>query len=266
MFFLSKLLPIFIYPLGLSCLLMVLGLVWLWKHPKRATGAIALSLFILFSTSNPTISKKFVSTLEWQYFPLDPVPTADAIVVLGGATAPASAPRPWVEVLEAGDRILYGARLYNQARAPKLILSGGRVSWRGDSGGSSPSEADDMKQFAMAMNVPESAIVLEGKSLNTRQNAVNVKKILDEQSIESVLLVTSAIHMPRSVAIFKKLGIDVIPAPTDYLVPTKAFKAVNSTWQGRILSLLPDSEAIARFTRALKEYVGFTIYRLRGWV
>ncbi len=263
MFFLSKLLPIFVYPLGLSCLLMALGLVWIWKHPGRATWAIALSLFILFSTSNPIISNKLVSTLEWRYFPLDPMPTADAIVVLGGATAPASAPRPWVEVLEAGDRILYGARLYTQKRAPKLILSGGRVSWRGDSG---TSEADDMKQFAVAMNVPESAILLEGDSLNTRQNAVNVKKILDEQSIESVLLVTSAIHMPRAVAIFKKLDIDVIPAPTDYLVPTDAYESVNSTWQGRILSLLPDSEAIARFTRALKEYVGFTIYRLRGWV
>lgn len=263
MFFLSKLLPIFVYPLGLSCLLMALGLVWIWKHPGRATWAIALSLFILFSSSNPVISNKLVSTLEWRYFPLDPMPTADAIVVLGGATAPASAPRPWVEVLEAGDRILYGARLYTQKRAPKLILSGGRVSWRGDSG---TSEADDMKQFAVAMNVPESAILLEGDSLNTRQNAVNVKKILEEQSIESVLLVTSAIHMPRAVAIFKKLGIDVIPAPTDYLVPTDAYESVNSTWQGRVLSLLPDSEAIARFTRALKEYVGFTIYRLRGWV
>ena len=66
-----------------------------------------------------------MSTLEWRYLPLEPVPTADAIVVLGGAVAPALAPRPWVEVSEAGDRILYAARLYNQAKAPKLILSGG---------------------------------------------------------------------------------------------------------------------------------------------
>lgn len=263
MFFLSKLLPLFVYPVGLSCLLMALGLVWLWKSPQRASWAIALALFILFFTSNPIVSDKFVSTLEWRYFPLDPVPTADAIVVLGGATAPASPPRPWVEVLQAGDRILYGARLYNQKQAPKLILSGGRISWRGDSG---PSEADDMKEFALAMGVPESAIVLEGDSLNTRQNAVNVKKILDEQSIKSVLLVTSAIHMPRSVAIFKKLGIDVIPAPTDYFVSTDTFEHINATWQGRLLSVMPEAEAIARFTRALKEYVGFTIYRLRGWV
>ena len=233
---------------------------WIWKHPKRATWAIALSLFILFFTSNPLVSDKLVSTLEWQYFPPDPVPTADAIVVLGGATAPQMVPRPWVEVLESGDRILYGARLYNQGKAPKLILSGGRITWRGGSGAS---EADDMKEFALAMGVPELAIVLEGTSLNTRQNAVNLKPILDRQSAESVLLVTSAIHMPRSVAIFSKLGINVIPAPTDYLVPTET--QIN-TLEGRILALLPEAKSTAHFTQALKEYVGFVIYRLRGWV
>ncbi|MEO0768002.1 MAG: YdcF family protein [Cyanobacteria bacterium J06649_4] len=261
MFFLSKLLPLFIYPLGLSTLLMGLGLVWLWKHPRRASGAIALSLFILFFSSNPAVSSTFVSTLEQQYLPPEPMPTADAILVLGGATAPQLKPRPWVEVSEAGDRILYGARLYNQGRAPKLILSGGRIPWRGGSGAS---EADDMKEIAMAMNVPEADILLEGKSLNTRQNAVNTQVILQAESIDSVLLVTSAVHMPRSVAIFKKLGINVIPAPTDYLVPTE--NAGDITLEGRILGLLPDAGAIYHFTRALKEYVGFTIYRLRGWV
>lgn len=265
MFFLSKLLPLFIYPLGLSSLLMAIGLVLLWRRPKRASGAIALALFILFFSSNPLVSQKLVSTLEWQYLPPNPMPTADAIVVLGGCTVPASAPRPWVEVSDRGDRILYAARLYSQKRAPKLILSGGRVTWRsGDK--DSPSEADDMKEFALAMNVPAKDIVLEGTSLNTRENAVNVQKILKEQSIDTVLLVTSAMHMPRSVAIFKKLGINVIPAPTDYYVPTDRHRAINATVEGRILSLLPDASAQRNFTSALKEYVGFVFYRLRGWV
>ncbi|MBE9060921.1 YdcF family protein [cf. Phormidesmis sp. LEGE 11477] len=262
MFFLSKLLPLFVYPVGLSSLLMALGLVWLWRHPRRATGAIALALFILFFSSNPVVSDKLLSSLEWRYFPPDPVPTADAIVVLGGATVPAIAPRPWVEVGEAGDRILYAARLYNQGHAPKLILSGGRVQWRG---GSDESEADDMKALAMAMNVPAADIILEETSLNTRQNAVNVKEILAAQSIESVLLVTSAVHMPRSVAIFQKLDIEVIPAPTDYLVATPPDESGGTTIEGRILSLLPHAEATGRFTRAMKEYIGFAIYRLRGW-
>ena len=263
MFFLSKLLPLLIYPLGLSCLLMALGLFWLWKHPKRAMWAIASALFILYFSSNTLVSDKLVSSLEWRYLPPDPMPSADAIVVLGGSTAPALEPRPWVELSERGDRILYGARLYNQGKAPKLILSGGRVTWRGGSGGS---EAADMKTLAMAMNVPTDDILLEETSLNTRENAVNVKALMAKQNISSVLLVTSAMHMPRSVAIFKKLGIKVIPAPTDYLVTKESYENVNQTLEGRILSLFPDITAISQFTWAMKEYVGFLFYRLRGWV
>lgn len=264
MFFLSKLLPLFVYPIGLSSLLMAVGLLWLWRYPRRATVAIALALSILFITSNPLVSNWLVRTLEWRYLPPNPMPTADVIVVLGGATEPALAPRPWVEVREQGDRILYAAHLYSQKRAPKLILSGGRISWRG--GSSDPSEADDMKEFATAMAVPDSAIILEGESLNTRQNAVNVQKILTAQSLKSVLLVTSAIHMPRAVAIFNKLGIQVIPAPTDYLVPSELNQSLKATWQGQLLTLLPEAESVSRFTQAMKEYVGFAIYRLRGWV
>ena len=263
MFFLSKLLPLLIYPLGLSCLLMVLGLVWLWKHPKRARWAIAAALFVLYFSSNIAVSDKLVSTLEWRYLPPDPMPTADAIVVLGGATAPALKPRPWVEVSERGDRILYGARLYNQGKAPKLILSGGRVTWRGGSGAS---EAGDMSKIAAAMNVPAEDILLEETSLNTRQNAVNVKALIAQQNINSLLLVTSALHMPRSVAIFRKLGIEVIPAPTDYLVTKEDFEGVNATLQARLIALFPDAVALDQFTVAMKEYVGFLFYRLRGWV
>ena len=263
MFFLSKLLPLFIYPLGLSCLLMVLGLIWLWKKPKRARWAIAASLFVLYFSSNIAVSDKLVSTLEWRYLPPDPMPTADAIVVLGGATAPAIKPRPWVEVSERGDRILYGARLYNQGKAPKLILSGGRIIWRGGSGAS---EAGDMQEIATAMNVPASDILLEETSLNTRQNAVNVKALMAEQNINSLLLVTSALHMPRSVAIFRKLGIAVIPAPTDYLVTQEGFEGADKTLQARVLALFPDAVALDQFTVAMKEYVGFLFYRLRGWV
>ena len=264
MFFLSKLLPLFVYPLGLSSTLLILSLFLLWNHPRKAMVSVALALFILFFSSNPTVSKKMVSSLEHRYFPPEPVPSADAIVVLGGATAPQLPPRPWVEVKEQGDRILYGAKLHNEGHAGTLILSGGRVTWRGGSG--KTSEAQDMKQFAMAMNVPEADILLENTSLNTRENAVNVQKILQAQSLDSILLVTSALHMPRSVAIFEKLGINVIPAPTDYLVSTVNYEDINKTWQGRVLSLFPDAEAQAQFTRALKEYVGFLFYRLRGWV
>ncbi|MEM8614629.1 MAG: YdcF family protein, partial [Cyanobacteria bacterium P01_H01_bin.105] len=85
-FFLSKFLPLLIYPLGLSCLLLLLALIWLWKFPRRSLFAISTALLIIFCSSNPLIALTFVKTLEWQYLPPDPVPAAAAIVVLGGST------------------------------------------------------------------------------------------------------------------------------------------------------------------------------------
>jgi uncharacterized SAM-binding protein YcdF (DUF218 family) len=260
--FLSKLLPLLIYPLGLTCLLLVLALVWLRRYPRRASVAIATALGLLLVSSNPWVSSLVVKSLEWQTLPTQSLPTADAIVVLGGSIYPATPPRPWVEVSEAGDRVLYGVRLYQAGKAPLIIFSGGRITW--NEGG--PSEAADMAEIALAMGVPETAILQEGTSLNTYQNAVNVNQILAQRQLKRVLLVTSAIHMPRSLAIFQKQGIEAIPATTDYRVSETTFAEMRDTREGRILALMPDAEHLYFLTRALKEYVGLVIYRLRGWL
>ncbi|MDY7021275.1 MAG: YdcF family protein [Cyanobacteriota bacterium] len=260
--FLSKLLPLFIYPLGLSCLLMIVALILLWKQPRWAAVAIALALIILLASSNHGISQNLVRSLEWQNIPDRELPKASAIVVLGGGTKPPIPPRPWVDVSEAGDRILYGALLYKQEKAPWLILSGGRIQWDGKE----PPESSDMAEIAGEMGVPESAILQDPSSLNTYQNAVNVRKILDEKNITgSVLLVTSALHMPRSRLVFQRQGIEVIPAPTDFLVSEQDIQP-PATIQGKILDLIPDTKALQEFTQALKEYIGTVVYRLRGWL
>lgn len=261
--FLSKLIPLLIYPLGLSCLLLILAMVWLWKTPRRSLFAIAAVLLILFCSSNPLIAATLVKTLEWRYLPLDPVPSAEAIVVLGGSTRPQSPPRPWVEVQEAGDRILYGVKLYQDGLAPLIVFSGGRIHWKD---AAERSEAEDMTEIAQLMGVPERNILREDESLNTYQNAVNTAQILRQRQINTILLVTSAIHMPRSVAIFKKQGFDVIPAPTDYWVSAESLAAMRGMSLGTFINVLPDTEALDFFTRALKEYIGLAIYRLRGWL
>lgn len=262
--FLSKLLPLLIYPLGLSCLLLLLSLFWLWKFPRRSLFAIATALLILFCSSNPLIAATLVKTLEWQYVPLDPVPAAEVIVVLGGSTRPKSPPRPWVEILESGDRVLYGVKLYQEGVAPLLLFSGGRISWKEQEG--SGSEAKDMAEVAQLMGVPDRAVMLENKSLNTYQNAVETAKLLKQRKIDKILLVTSAIHMPRSVAIFEKQGFTVTAAPTDYWVSQGLLDQMQGISLGTFFNVLPDTEALHLFTKALKEYIGIGIYRLRGWL
>ena len=143
-----------------------------------------------------------------------------------------------------------------------IILSGGRIDWLG--GGSS--ESADMAKIMLQIGVPASAIVLEPNSRNTYENAVNVRKILVERGIRQVLLVTSAIHMPRSLLIFKRQGISAIPAPTDFLISNHELQQLQNSPQSKLIYLLPGADNLDMFTHALKEYVGLVVYRLRGWL
>jgi len=261
--FLSKLLPLFVYPMGLSCVLMVVSLVLLWKWPKRAAISLSLALLVLLLGGNSWVNRELIQSLELRHIPPEELPTAEAIVVLGGGIKAQIYPRPWVDVSEAGDRILHGSQLYLQGKAPRLILTGGRINWK-DGG---PPESADMAQIARALGVPEEAILEDPSSLNTHENAVNVRQILDEEGINRVLLVTSATHMPRSLLVFQKQGIEAIPAPTDYLSPPGRNPSETETsWESALLSLIPDASRLRDTTNAIKEYIGLFVYGLRGWI
>jgi uncharacterized SAM-binding protein YcdF (DUF218 family) len=259
--FLSKVLPLFLYPLGLACLLLFIALVISWKQLSWSQVPIALALIVLLVSSNGWVQNWLVRSLEVQNLPVE-LPNAEAIVLLGGATKSATKPRPMVDVSEQGDRVLYAAKLYLEKKAPIIIASGGRIDWNS----AGQPEAADMTQLLEMMGVPRDAIVQEPDSLNTYQNAVNVKKILDEKGIQKVLLVTSALHMPRSLLIFKRQQIDAIAAPTDFLVSEAEMEIPSSNLSAIVLNLLPDSNRLETTTKVIKEYIGTLIYRLKGWI
>ena len=125
---------------------------------------------------------------------------ADAIVVLGGSTEPALSPRPIVEMNGTGDRVTYAAYLYKEGKAPHLLLSGGYITWL-DERQSTP--AVEMASLLEMMGVPAEALWLEEKSQNTYENALYTHQILTEKGINRIILVTSAMHMPRSVALLR---------------------------------------------------------------
>jgi len=260
--YLSKLLPLFFYPLGLASVSLIVALVMLWKRPRIAAIAISVSLTLILVCSNAWVATYMVRSLEWQNIPLTQIPNAEAIVVLGGATKSSTWPRPTVDLNEAGDRLIYAAQLYRQKKAPIIILSGGRIDWRGTG---SP-ESADMSNILTSIGVPSQAIIQEPDSLNTYQNAVNVRKILEARQIKKVLLITSAMHTPRSLKIFQRQGIDAIPTPTDFIVSQDELNQLFITPKAAILSLLPDTGNLHQFTNALKEYIGIFIYSLRGWL
>ena len=112
-----------------------------------------------------------------------------------------------------------------------------------------------MGEFLAALGVPHSAILLEGNSRDTNGNARYVARwaaTLPERP--RILLVTSALHMPRALLEFKAAGLDVVPAPTDYEA---------RTLPPGILRFLPDADMLSASSRAFTEVVGWVGVRLR---
>ena len=134
-------------------------------------------------------------------------------VVLGGGTRSGGYPRLSSEVNEAGDRLLYAARLYRRDVAPRILLSGGSGRMAGKPGST---DAENMANVLSDIGIPREVLILEATSRNTRENAVETWSILNEQGIKRIVLVTSASHMPRAESVFRAVGFDVIPAPADF--------------------------------------------------
>ena len=91
--------------------------------------------------------------------------------------------------------------------------------------------------------------------------------MLKEKGITRVILVTSALHMPRSVALFEKQGIQVIPAPADFTITEDSWKQLtDNNLAGWLIAWLPNTSNLGLTSNALKEYLGWLAYWLRGWL
>lgn len=227
----------------------------LWRK-KLGMTLLFLTAALLWISSTPALSSYLIASLERQYLPI-PVsksPKADAIVILGGGVGAAESPRLEVDLTDASDRILHATRLYKAGKAPLIIAAGGSNTWLG----TRTPEAFTMDKLLREWGVPSRAIIVESESLNTYQNAVNTKKLLDQRKLKKILLVTSAAHTPRALATFRSAGITSIPSPTDYKIVDQE-KSI-------VLSFLPDIGALGGTTQALKEHLGFLVYRWRGWI
>ncbi len=256
-FFLSKLLPQLIYPVSLTIWLTILAGLFAWRGRKRLAGiALSLSVAVLWVCSMEGVADYLSISLERTYLPvpIENSPVADAIVLLGGGIETAESPRLSPDLNRGADRVLHAARLYKAGKAPVVITSGGSIPWMG----MTMPESIAMKTLLQEWGVPDATIIMEPNSLNTYQNALETKQILIKNGLNNVLLVTSALHMPRALATFQSAGVDVIPSPCD-------FEAIDKQ-QRTILDWLPKVEALERTTRVIKEYMGITVYRWRGWI
>jgi len=264
-FLLSKLLPLFVYPLGLGLLLQLAGLGAAGAGRRRlGLGLSGAGLGVVWLFAMPFTSRQLLWGLEERAAALTPaaIPQADAVVVLGGGLRPALAPRPGVEVAEGGDRLLTGLRLIRENKAPLLLASGGRVSFT--AADPAPPEAYWARDLALELGLPANRILLNPGSRTTAKEARDIGALGRKRGWQRVLLVTSAFHMPRSLATFRLgSGLTVIPVACDYQLPSRT-RYGQPTAASVIKGLLPDSESLDRSSLALKEHLGLLLYRLKG--
>jgi len=253
--FLLKLL----YPTSV-CLILLLGAAAFQKRKVASRICFWLAVAVLLVCGNGWVIGALARHLEWQNLPPNPVPQADCILILSGGLQSRIPPRPTIEVGEAGDRVLYGAYLFRQGKAPRVLCTGGVAT-----GGIAPvPAAQEMAEFLEMLGVPKPAILIETKAANTRQHARNLQTVLQEQGFKRVLLVTSAMHMPRSLGVFRRgcPGIEFIPAPTDFRVTER----IPAPWYQELKAVVPTPANLLLFSEAMHEYLGMAYYRLRGWV
>jgi uncharacterized SAM-binding protein YcdF (DUF218 family) len=256
--FIAKVVPVFIYPVGVAGACACIAGIAALRRRKRVAAVLAfLSVAVLWSFSTPLVSYCLLRTLESKFDPSPDLPKVPAIVLLGGCTRPAVAPRTTVEVSGAGDRIIHAARLFKQGLAPVIISTGGKLSFVHDFPGS---EARCMASvLENDLGIDSSAIVVETKAENTHDHAPNVAALLAARGAKKeIILVTSAAHMYRAVHVFRKFGYVVHPSPADF--------EAEAQFQWNLLAFLPCADALFESTSALHEYYGLVEYKILGWI
>jgi uncharacterized SAM-binding protein YcdF (DUF218 family) len=263
MFALKKLLSAALQPTSLLLAVMAAGLVLLCftKRQRLAKALLFAGLTLLALLSIAPVARALVRPLEATYPPLLAEATS------ASATLPDGSPAPrWVVVLGGGHaegrvlaaihqlsaptlvRLAEGIRLQRLLPESKLVLSGG---------GSGPgaTDADLLAAAGVSLGVPQESMVLESQSCDTIDEVRELRAIV---GAERFALVTSATHLPRAMAMFKRAGMNPVPAPADYLA------ADEPAGVGHVLGLIPHAAAGLMIERALHEYLGRFWAKLRG--
>lgn len=252
--YLNKLLSLLALPTGLLLLLLVVALLLRRRWPIW----LALSMFWLGST--PWVSDSLIrwSEMGAVRHVVTSMSKAQAIVVLseGRTLAPGTAgTSEWND----GDRFWGGIELYRAGKAPWLVFTGGWAPWQPELA----PEGEVLRIWAISQGVPEAAIQVTGKVMNTADEAAAVAALLPRLRTAAgvkpgtVLLVTSAFHMPRAQHLFEQAGLEVLPYPVDFKARTyQPFEAMN---------LLPKAEAWHRTETAWRELLGRSYYTMRSF-
>lgn len=254
MFFeISKIFGFVAQPLNFSILLLGLGvLAALLGWPRLSFLAMTVVFFVMALGGWTSLGARLLTPLE-ERFPRPAAPErVDGIVVLGGGLEGAiNLARGGYELNAGGDRFIEAAILARRYPDARIVISGGTgtLILAGEA------DADTAPRLLTALGVSPERLVLENRSRNTYENAVFTREMVTPKPGETWLLVTSAFHMPRSIALFRKANFPVVPWPVDYRTSgTEGFGVFRDNPQ----------DALQNTAVAIREWIGLAAYYVSG--
>lgn len=242
-------------PLTLVILLLLAAFFFTPKSKGRKILGTGIVLLLLFS--NPFLSNLALLGWEPAYKSFDEIPPAEFGIVLTGVTNLNKTTSDRTFFGKGADRITQALQLYRMGKIKKILITGGQ--------GLNPtnpySEAELLKRFLIMTGVPETDILLEEKSVNTRENALFTKEFLEKEGIttqQKFILITSAFHIPRAKACFDQVGLQTLPFPVDYYSHDLKFDLPELFY--------PKPESLVNWHLLAKEWIGLIVYRLVDYI
>lgn len=252
-FVLSKVLYFLIVPLNWIVGLLLYAVFGKNQKWKKRCRNLAVGLLIFFS--NHFIFNLVIKAWESDVIPVSQLETYDIGIVLGGYSNFEIYPRDRYNFSKRANRLTQAVELYKKGIIKKMLVTGGSGSILLDE----RSEAAEVESYLRSMGIKQEDIILEPDSRNTHENAVFTKAILDQSYPDAkCLLITSGFHMRRSKGCFKKEAVAFTAFSTD-VIAERIRVTPNSIF-------FPNHDGLWRWEMLLKEWVGYIVYWLRGYI
>ena len=245
-------------PLGAVWLLMALGTLWLlWRKQRRSAAWLGSPTLLVLLLGSTPLAEILVRRAEQPYAPQPSAsqPPADAVVALGGGHEISNYDLLGFATRDAGSRLLTAVELVRQGRAKTLVLGG---SWPMAERPGVP-QMSVVQNWVAAWHLTSGAMTNLGVCKDTHDEALACRGLRDAHGWQRVILVTSALHLQRSVAVFEKAGVAVVPVAADFQVA--GVPQTPGQW-----SPFPRQGRFELLSLYSHEVIGWWVYRWRGWI
>lgn len=254
----ARLVLALIQPIALVWLGLLVLTFALWRKRQRpfALASALLALFVQTVGGTP-FSSFLLERLERPYAGTQPeaLPVCDAIVMLGGAVEPSPYEVGRLHLTNAGDRLVMALELARLGKAPVLCVSGGHAKFRHFRW----IEADMIKATLDERKLSPVPVISFGARQDTHDEAVHARRLAAERGWRRILLVTSAAHLRRSLAVFRHEGLEAVAAPCNFLT------AMSPEAEPPVLGI-PNHVGFSYLATWLHEQIGWLEYWRRGWL